>query len=187
MAKIGLIDVDGHNFPNLALMKISAWHKAQGDQVEWWWGWNQYDRVYMSKVFDDTYSDLLIKCGYNVLVVDYAGKTDGELYTIYPFSLEKANYNVFPETITELPDNPKQSCWYVWATLMMRGITFLEAQPEITKGKISVFGVKMGAFQIWKTAYLCKDLACGVALFNSGYVPELNLDGMKDSVAFCAS
>ena len=31
--KIGLIDVDGHNFPNLALMRISAWHKAQGDEV----------------------------------------------------------------------------------------------------------------------------------------------------------
>ena len=56
MAKVGLIDVDGHNFPNLALMKISAWHKAQGDEVEWWWGWSQYDRVYMSKVFDETYS-----------------------------------------------------------------------------------------------------------------------------------
>ena len=54
--KIGLIDVDGHNFPNLALMKLSAWHKAQGDSVEWWRGWEQYDRVYMSKVFDDTYS-----------------------------------------------------------------------------------------------------------------------------------
>ena len=54
--KIGLIDVDSHNFPNLALMKISAYHKAQGDEVEWWWGWNQYDRVYMSKVFDETYS-----------------------------------------------------------------------------------------------------------------------------------
>lgn len=53
---IGLIDVDGHNFPNLALMKISAWHKAHGDSVEWWWGWGQYDRVYMSKVFDSTYS-----------------------------------------------------------------------------------------------------------------------------------
>jgi organic radical activating enzyme len=53
---IGLIDVDGHNFPNLALMKISAWHKAQGDHVEWWWGWGEYDRVYMAKVFDDTYS-----------------------------------------------------------------------------------------------------------------------------------
>ena len=54
--KVGLIDVDSHNFPNLALMKISAYHKAQGDEVERWWGWDQYDRVYMSKVFDDTYS-----------------------------------------------------------------------------------------------------------------------------------
>lgn len=34
---VGLIDVDGHNFPNLALMKLSAWHKAQGDTVEWAW------------------------------------------------------------------------------------------------------------------------------------------------------
>ena len=54
--RIGLIDVDGHNFPNLALMKISAWHKSQGDEVEWWWGWGHYDRVYMSKIFDETYS-----------------------------------------------------------------------------------------------------------------------------------
>lgn len=54
--KVGLIDVDGHNFPNLALMKLSAWHKGQGDTVEWWWGWGQYDRVYMAKVFDETYS-----------------------------------------------------------------------------------------------------------------------------------
>lgn len=54
--KIGLIDVDSHNWPNLALMKLSAWHKAKGDTVEWWWGFGEYDRVYMSKVFDDTYS-----------------------------------------------------------------------------------------------------------------------------------
>lgn len=54
--KIGLVDVDSHNFPNLALMKISAWHKAQGDFVEWWWGFSEYDRVYMSKVFDETYT-----------------------------------------------------------------------------------------------------------------------------------
>ena len=53
---IALIDVDGHNFPNLALMKLSAWHKRRGDAVEWWDGFGQYDRVYMSKVFDETYS-----------------------------------------------------------------------------------------------------------------------------------
>lgn len=50
--KIGLIDVDGHNgFPNLALMRLSAWHKARGDAVEWWNGFCHYNRVYMSKVF----------------------------------------------------------------------------------------------------------------------------------------
>jgi hypothetical protein len=54
--KIGLIDVDGHNFPNLALMKISAWHKAQGDTVEWCFPLDHYDIVYQSKVFDETYS-----------------------------------------------------------------------------------------------------------------------------------
>ena len=54
--KIGLIDVDSHHYPNLALMKISAYHKAQGDIVEWWWGWEHYDIVYMSKVFSETYS-----------------------------------------------------------------------------------------------------------------------------------
>ena len=55
--KIGLIDVDGHHFPNLALMRISAWHKAQGDEVEWWWSdLIHYDIVYMSKIFSDAYS-----------------------------------------------------------------------------------------------------------------------------------
>jgi len=55
--KIGLIDVDGHNFPNLALMRISAYHKAHGDEVEWWWtDLIHYDIVYMSKIFSDAYS-----------------------------------------------------------------------------------------------------------------------------------
>lgn len=41
-------------FPNYALMKISAWHKKQGDDVEWWQPLLKYDRVYSSKVFDFT-------------------------------------------------------------------------------------------------------------------------------------
>jgi hypothetical protein len=55
--KIGLIDVDSHNFPNLALMKISAFEKSRGNSVEWWNGFNHYDRVYMAKVFNKTYSE----------------------------------------------------------------------------------------------------------------------------------
>lgn len=56
--KVALIDVDGHNFPSLPLMKISAWHKQQGDSVEWYdplTAWiDTPDRVYMSKVFTFT-------------------------------------------------------------------------------------------------------------------------------------
>jgi len=54
--RIGLIDVDGHNYPNLPLMKISAWHKAQGDHVEWYQPLfsGHMDKVYMSKVFSFT-------------------------------------------------------------------------------------------------------------------------------------
>lgn len=51
---IGLHDSDKTGFPNLALMKISAWHKAQGDTVEWWNPMFPYDRVYSSKVFTFT-------------------------------------------------------------------------------------------------------------------------------------
>ncbi len=53
MSRIALIDVDGHNFPNLALMKISAFHKSVGDTVEWASIAN-YDRTYKSKVFTFT-------------------------------------------------------------------------------------------------------------------------------------
>ena len=60
MKKVGLIDVDGHNFPNLPLMKLSAWHKRKGDEVEWYEPLKgileEYDIVYMSKVFSDEYT-----------------------------------------------------------------------------------------------------------------------------------
>lgn len=54
--KIGLIDVDGHGYPNLPLMKLSAWHKQRGDSVEWYQPLfsGHMDRVYMSKVFSFT-------------------------------------------------------------------------------------------------------------------------------------
>lgn len=56
MSRIGLIDVDGHNFPSIPLMKISAWHKTQGDAVEWYRPLTSghCDMVYMSKVFSFT-------------------------------------------------------------------------------------------------------------------------------------
>lgn len=90
---IGLIDVDGHNFPNLALMKISAYHKAIGDNVEWANPlFGDYDKVYKAKVFTftednyDTYNcDLMMlsekKEGWvNVYKEDDSYTTSEEIY-----------------------------------------------------------------------------------------------------------
>lgn len=54
--RIGLIDVDGTRFPNIPLMKLSAWHKQKGDHVEWYQPLfsGHMDIVYMSKVFSWT-------------------------------------------------------------------------------------------------------------------------------------
>lgn len=58
--RVGLISVDSHNFPNLPLMKLSAWHKRRGNSVEWYipiqHGFPNppLDRVYMSKIFSFT-------------------------------------------------------------------------------------------------------------------------------------
>ena len=46
---VALLAVDS-NYPNLALMKISAYHKSQGDTVEWYNPFDTYDRLYMAKV-----------------------------------------------------------------------------------------------------------------------------------------
>ena len=54
--RVGLIDLDSHNFPNLCLMKLSEYHTRRGDRVEWWDPVKQYDLVYKSRVFTDTYS-----------------------------------------------------------------------------------------------------------------------------------
>lgn len=95
--KVGLIDVDSHHYPNLALMKLSAWHKAQGDEVQWWFGWDQYDRVYMSKVFDDTYSaDILEPANAREII---KGGTGYGLLNALPYDVEHIypDYSIYPE------------------------------------------------------------------------------------------
>lgn len=109
--KIGLIDVDGHHFPNLALMRISAWHKAQGDEVEWWWtDLIHYDVVYMSKIFSDAYSkdvpepmnaDKVIKggTGYQIHLVNGVEVYDKETDHNLPDEIERMfpDYSIYPE------------------------------------------------------------------------------------------
>jgi len=110
--RIGLIDVDGHHFPNLALMRISAYHKSRGDDVEWWWSdFVHYDIVYMSKIFSDAYlpdvpepmnADLIIKggTGYCISLGDDGREHfDKSKNNLLPTEIESCfpDYSIYPQ------------------------------------------------------------------------------------------
>ena len=95
--KIGLIDVDRHNFPNLCLMKLSAYHKAAGDKVEWWRPAGRYDVVYKSRVFTDTYSkdEITVRNAAKIITGGTGYGTD----TALPYDVEhtRPDYSLYPQ------------------------------------------------------------------------------------------
>lgn len=108
--KIGLIDCDSHHFPNLPLMKLSAWHKQQGDSVEWYQPLfsGHMDRAYVSKVFSFTPdyeyyidADEVIKggSGYCIDLVDGKEIYHAELDRKLPPEIEHIypDYSLYPE------------------------------------------------------------------------------------------
>lgn len=99
---IGLHDAEkehfkhGKTFPNYALMKISAWHKTQGDIVEWWNPIMRYDKVYSSKVFDFTpdnpyLPDDAIRGGTGYRDKPMSYELPAEIDNMFP------DYSVYPE------------------------------------------------------------------------------------------
>lgn len=89
--RIGLADVDGHNWPSLPLMKISAYHKSHGDEVEPWFPMSKYDKVYMSKVFTSSpdietpiYADEVVRGGTGYFYPDGGPPLPKEIEHIYP-------------------------------------------------------------------------------------------------------
>ena len=105
--QIALIDVDGHNFPNLPLMKVSAWHKQQGDAVEWYnplTAWlNPPDKVYISKVFTFTpdyphpiNAKKIVRGGTGYFYPDGGPKLPDEIENIYP------DYEIYYDRIPEV-------------------------------------------------------------------------------------
>lgn len=100
---IGLQQIDPFKgFPNLALMKISAYYKSRGDCVEWYNPFaRRYDIVYVSKVFSfsketgEAYNaDKVIKggSGYDIQVSD--GR---EVFRKRQTDLPKEIEHVFPD------------------------------------------------------------------------------------------
>lgn len=133
--------------------------------------------------FDTTYVNYLTEAGYTVLVLDYAGKRPDSRYTIYPRSLSKANYFTPDGDFLKITSSPKTSAWYVYACVMMRGYAYLRSRPDLDSNRVCLMGVRRGAFQVYKAASVLKNAACAVALFNSSFVPQMDLNS-PDAMLF---
>lgn len=99
--RIGLHDAEreylkNKSFPNYALMKISSWHKARGDTVEWWNPLCRYDRVYSSKVFDFTPADPYLP---ENTVRGGTGYRDLPIKNTLPVEIDSMfpDYSIYPE------------------------------------------------------------------------------------------
>ena len=93
-------------------MRISAYHKANGDTVEWWWtDFEHYDIVYMSKIFSCAYTkdipeplnaDKVIKGGTGYCITlgaDGKEHFDKSKNTPLPTEVEKMfpDYSIYPQ------------------------------------------------------------------------------------------
>lgn len=108
--KIGLIDCEAlannkKRYPNLSIMKISAYHKKIGDSVEWYYPLlsGEVDKVYISKVFSFTpdidfpiYAKEIVKGGSGYAIsVDDQGKEvyNKNLDTPLPYEID----HIYPD------------------------------------------------------------------------------------------
>lgn len=135
-----------------------------------------------SSPFDTTYVDFLIGLGFTVLVPDYVGKRKNGKYTIYPESLSHCNFYNDNNNFSVLSDLPRQSCLYSYTCVMLRSYFFLSQQENINKDKIGFFGVREGAFQVYKSAFVQNNAFCAISLFNSCYVPTIDTKSDKATV-----
>lgn len=151
--KIGLIDVDGHNFPNLPLMKISAWHKQQGDSVEWYDSMfsGHMDKVYMSKIFSFTPdyqyyidADEVIKGGSGYCISLVGGKEvfDKSKDIELPYEIENIypDYSIYFEKIPEV----KETAYGFLTRGCPRGCDFCHVGTK--EGKCSVKAADLSFF-----------------------------------------
>jgi len=121
--KIGLLDVDS-KIPNLALMKISSWHKLNGDAVEHYMplAHHLYDKIYASKIFNfsdgsDIQPDMIVGGTGIDLKISLPGEIDSMIpdYSFYNyphnlgFTMRGCRFNCSFCVVPEKEGKPKSS------------------------------------------------------------------------------
>jgi hypothetical protein len=120
------------------------------------------------------FSETIFKKGYNMVMVDYGGKSDKkERATEYPDSLSYCVYDANKDNIYQ-PTPVENSPWLMWMKVIRRAITLVEDEPLVDENKIYLLGYLEGALLAWNVAGIDARIKAVIPVGGSGYVECLN-------------
>lgn len=108
--------------------------------------------------------------GYAVLAYDYSGENELESrYTMYPKSLDFANFIRSGRKYLHVDTNAKDTVWYEWTVVARYAVRYLSEKSCVDRDKIGVVGFRRGGYFAWQLASFCPEIKAAVSLFEGGW------------------
>ena len=110
----------------------------------------------------------IAKAGYTAVAIDLGGCTQKSKYfTIYPSSIDYANYEIAKENIDVIKTDAIKTCWYEWAVAVRYVLAYVKSQKTISG--VGVVGIRDGARVLWKALFNNEDVDCAVFFMDAGW------------------
>lgn len=120
------------------------------------------------KDIDERFLISLAERGYYAFSTDFSGKKDGkEYYTVYPETVNYANYELSKDCLEVISTDVKSTAWYEWGCIGKYAIDYVSSLSFITG--VGAVGVKTGASVLWNIAANENRLLCAAFLFDAGW------------------
>jgi hypothetical protein len=115
--------------------------------------------------------------GYIAVGCDYVGEIPDRMrFTLYPKSIEYANFLKSGRHLNFADDGAKQTCYYEWALLHRRALTFIETLPFADAQNVGIIGVRRGCNFLWQIISSDNRLKAAAMLFASDIDTEKNAE-----------
>ena len=108
------------------------------------------------------------KRGYAAMTFNWGGRWDNRAEFTRWGSFKEGNHLDARTGVVVQPDQ-RASCWYHWAVLSRRCLTYLEQQPEVDPQRLGIFGVSMGGTLVWPVAAMDPRVKAACAVYGNGW------------------
>ena len=117
--------------------------------------------------FDEVFIRRFVGRGYGVLCVDYCGDNGTDPHTVYPPSIDYANYVRAGSHLEKAEPTARETSWYEWAGVARYAAKFLSTREEVTK--FGAIGLRTGGEVVFKIAPYAP-LGCMISVCAAGWL-----------------